>query len=265
MERDCPGTIYSYNANTSLLHWTNVASDRSETVEVPNHKFADKSDWVLLGNGDLFFSGGMSGPGSYQGSTLCYVLDTRELSVTLKPSMSTARYSHGSLYFEGRVYVVGGCHTSALSDCESFECDGETWTTLQRMPQASYLSSLTELIHKRSILVIGGCDSNSDHQLNIQEYTVDSDEWRVWPIKLEYPDSSIHSFKLSRESSDVYIVGAPRLSKLDTTTQELSLIHSDLDPAFFHYLKGPCFYYNSTLFVASSTCGVVVIEVGEIA
>jgi len=262
-EESYPNTIYSYTFGSSQLHWLNMAEDSSQTVSIPNHVFPQLSSWVQLPSGSLFFTGGIN-PSSSKYESRCFEIDPEALTVENRPSMNVTRHSHGSLYIEGKVYAIGGYNDNDIvSQCEVYDCDEEVWTSIQSMPFSLYSFGITENVQKRSLLAFGGYSVEGDFNIYVQEYFIDSNTWETWPSQVHYPQSEVQCFKVSRESTDVYLIDSASLYKVDTATRQETLVKSGV-ACYFNSLQGPCYYFDEKVHLANNTSTVLSFPIGQL-
>jgi hypothetical protein len=109
------------------------------THTLPNYTFQYSS--VCEGPDNLLF---ITGGDSRQQEVVSVQMDS--LALKNCPPMLTPRYSHGSAYFGGWLYVIGGYGTKL---CERYDLQ-QTWTALPPLP--------TTATQYYSIGVVVSCD-----------------------------------------------------------------------------------------------------------
>lgn len=93
-------------------------------------------------------------------------------SVADLPDMLEARYMHSSVYFQGKVIVIGGQTNTdnILSTCEVL--NGSTWTSLPSLHIPRTCASA--IVHNDSIYVVGGFSGRGELAPGLEVYIGDS-------------------------------------------------------------------------------------------
>jgi hypothetical protein len=118
-----PTYICSYQNGTSNVHWTDMQTGEEKAHTLPNYTFQNYSSVCEGPDNLLFITGG--GPSKE-------VVSVQMDSLALKncPPMLTPRSHHGSAYFGGWLYVIGGVGTKL---CERYDLQ-QTWTAIPPLP-----------------------------------------------------------------------------------------------------------------------------------
>jgi hypothetical protein len=122
-----PHYICSYQSSTSNFHWTDMQTGEEKAHTLPNYVFPSYSS-VCEGPDNLLFITGGSPAGKE-------VVSVHMDSLALKnyPPVLTPRIYHGSAYFGGWLYVIGGDGTKL---CERYDLQ-QTWTAIPPLPTSS--------------------------------------------------------------------------------------------------------------------------------
>jgi hypothetical protein len=119
-----PTYICSYQYETSNFHWTDMQTAEEKTHTFPNYTFQYGSSVCEGPDNRLFITGG----GSRQQEVVSVQMDS--LALKNCPPMLTPRHQHGSAYFGGWLYVIGGVGTKL---CERYDLQ-QTWTAIPPLP-----------------------------------------------------------------------------------------------------------------------------------
>jgi N-acetylneuraminic acid mutarotase len=130
---------------------------------------------------------------------------------TTKTNMSTRRYIPSSGVVDGKIYVIGGIISNAVSTVEEYDPVTDTWTRKTNMPIAA--GGAGNSVVNGRIYVIGGADSlNQPLFSSVQEYDVATD---TWAIKASMPaircwlSSSVVNGKIYAIGGAVVAYGTP--------------------------------------------------------
>jgi hypothetical protein len=135
-----PNYICSYQYNTSNFHCTDMQTGEQTTHTLPNYTFQQCTS-VCEGPDNLLF---ITGGSSRQQEVVSVQMDS--LALKNCPPMLTPRHAHGSAYFGGWLYVIGGY---GIKLCERYDLQ-QTWTALPPLP-----TTATQYCH---IGVVVSCD-----------------------------------------------------------------------------------------------------------
>jgi hypothetical protein len=108
----------------SNLHWTDMQTGEEKTHTLPNYTLQGDST-VCEGPDNLLF---ITGGSSRRQEVVSVQMDS--LALKNCPPMLTPRYYHGSAYFGGWLYVIGGMQTKL---CERYDLQ-QTWTAIPPLP-----------------------------------------------------------------------------------------------------------------------------------
>jgi hypothetical protein len=77
-----------------------------------------------------------------------------DLSIKIRPSMHTPRYSHASVYYEGWLYAIGGYQNKL---CERYNVQQRTWIAIPLLPTpASSYYNIGVVVCCDKLYVLGG-------------------------------------------------------------------------------------------------------------
>jgi hypothetical protein len=162
--------------------------------------------------------------------------------------MKTARESHGSVYFEGFLYVIGGCNPRYLAECERYDSSLNKWEDIAPMPQASSNHQTIVCEDTRRIHTLGGKNDTGLLDL-IQEFDLHSQTWRVLDVKLQFKSELIPSFTVKNQAEIFFIQGGAvysfnSLTYAITQVKAITNITSSHGPSY--YAKGTLYYPNGS-------------------
>jgi hypothetical protein len=97
--------------------------------------------------------------------------------------MLTPRGYHAAVYHTPQLYIIGGWSgSSALSECERYECAENRCESLPPLPTAC--SSTSGVVVENSLYVLGGHDA-SDLDL-VQKLSLESLTWELMQFRLPF-------------------------------------------------------------------------------
>jgi hypothetical protein len=189
--------FFRCRAGTSQLHKTLLDSGKQLYLQVPLFQFEYGCSWCEVPGGALLITGGG------QSHALTSIDVQRELAVTTKPPMQTARFQHCSVYYADCLYVLGGySHRKYLRRCERYVCTEKRWEAIPMLPRACECMSAVETA--QSLYVFGGRGNDTEALDLIQKLSLVRLTWEVLEVKLPQPCFDIACFKL--RSEEVYFV-----------------------------------------------------------
>jgi hypothetical protein len=121
--------------------------------------------------------------------------------------MKTARRGHGSVFYGGSLYVIGGTvdGRSGLAECERYDTLHNHWQPIPPLPHASCAHAAIVCGYTRRIYTLGGYDgSNLDL---IQEFELESQTWKLLEVKLPSKSDRIPCFRVKKQALIYFILG----------------------------------------------------------
>jgi hypothetical protein len=117
----------------------------------------------------------------------CFEFDLENLTCTPLPDMINYRYTYPAIYFEGKIYCVGGRvyggdDTSILKSCEVYDYSLKKWASIADLNVPRCTSTL--ITYKSAIWVIGGYTGQYQRSRKIERYNPVDNVWEVTAIKL---------------------------------------------------------------------------------
>lgn len=108
----------------------------------------------------------------------CYDFQTQE--VTLKANMHTPGFGFGTVYHNGKIYVVGGKNNqSCLKSLTAYDIETDTWETLADLPKEVFSGSIA--IVNGYLYCAGGCYSAGGGSTgafdSMYRYNISTNEW----------------------------------------------------------------------------------------
>jgi hypothetical protein len=141
--------IYSYQYNTSTLHWTDLATQEQGTRTLTDFTFQQHTSLCEV-PGDLLL---VTGGASRQQEVVSVDLRSFAVNKSHNP-MLAARYAHASVYFEDFLYVLGGYTSTYTQRCERYDLQQNRWSEVTPLPAA--LCQLGVVLMQRHIYALGG-------------------------------------------------------------------------------------------------------------
>lgn len=153
-----PARCISYlKPKTNIIRNYNTCSGEVTSITLNTSKlFKPGGAWCELPGQNLVYTGGNQA----QASNEVYLIDPSTSSLTQLPSMYMARAFHSVVYYEGSVYVFGGCNgNTRLKTCEKLDLSKGNWMYLSNMHEAR--SHFTIAVVGDMFYLGGGIGSNS--------------------------------------------------------------------------------------------------------
>jgi hypothetical protein len=228
---------YSYKKDTNVLYWTNIETAETLNAETSmtffeGCSYVDIPDLSVL----LFTGGGHSKTAAF--------LELENFRCSITASMIGKKSWHGSVYFEGKVYVIGGQKDPKhyTETCECFDLERKVWTQLSSMPDK--LSDFTPIVTEGKVYILGG--RTGKYSNKILSYDISSDVWEVLACKIPIKDCSFPCFKLTVNSTLIYFVQKSCLWTFCSRQTQLNCvkrIEQEVDKD-----GGPCYVYANRLY-----------------
>jgi hypothetical protein len=237
------GFIYNFQPNTSILHKTNLSTGQESSTAL-THTFKSGSSLCESPAGNLFITGGNDPTTS---EVVC--IDPITNAVTPKPPMKTARRGHGSVFYGGYLYVIGGTvdDSLGLAECERYDTLHNHWRPIPPLPRASDQNAAIVCGYTRRIYTLGGWSSTGALNL-IQEFELESQTWKLLEVKLPSKSDNIPCFRVKNQTLIYFIQGGALHSFSPITytlanVKPLTNIISFNRPSYF--AKGTLYYPQS--------------------
>jgi hypothetical protein len=232
------GFIYNYQYDTPNLHKTNLSTGQESSTAL-THTFKQWSSLCELPEGNLFITGG-----GYPATSEVVCIDPTTDAVTPKPPMKTARRGHGSVFYGGFLYVIGGCNGGALAECERYDTLHNHWQPIPPLPHKSRSHAAIVCGYTRRIYTLGGFDGSSSLDL-IQEFELENQTWKFFEVKLPSKSCGIPCFRVKNQALIYFIQGGALHSFSPITytlanVKPLTNIESWNRPSYF--AKGTLYY-----------------------
>jgi hypothetical protein len=233
---------YSYMKNTNVLYWTDFRTNRTSST-LTQLTFLEGCSYVDISDKSaLFFTGG-------DHSDSADLMDAKnfKLSPDIAP-MQVKRSWHGSVYFEGKVYVIGGkVNRSVYTEaCECYDFSSNSWKQLPNLPKA--LRDVTPIGIEGKLYILGGRINYTDYSKKILSYDISLKEWEVLPCKLPTKVTSFPCFKLRKNSPLIYFVQDSHLWTFCTRQEQVVNQKKILDRVAGEP-RGPCSVSVSRLYI----------------
>lgn len=236
---EVPQFIYSSDYSNCKIFKTNLLTGSETGYSIPSYNLDDGCALTTTPNGGIFISGGKDY--SYALSRVVVSLDqSRDLAVTAKTPMFTARQLHAGVFYGGFLYIIGGCHyREALNDCERLDIRMNQWELLRTLPVACCYVSVIEA--SKCLYALGGSSSFVVEPLDcIQKFDLDALTWDCLSIRLPYKDHSIASFKSN--SKLYFVVNKSLWSFTANSIKHIKPLSEDIK------CLGSCYYKDKLLY-----------------
>jgi hypothetical protein len=158
--------------------------------------------------------------------------------------MKTARFGHGSVFYGGFLYVLGGYNTAYLEECERYDTLHNHWQPIPPLPQARQWHAAIVCGYTRRIYTLGGNDSSGSLDL-MQEFEPESQTWKLLKVKLPSKSYCIPCFRVKNQALIYFIVGGALhsfspITYTLTNVKPVTNITSYNRPSYF--AKGTLYY-----------------------
>ena len=167
---------------------------------------------IEFDDNDLIFISGGKENTIYYSSDMILIISLSKEKIELEGKLPTRKAFHSSIYFEGKLYLLGGIdqNKKCSSNCFYFSVNNKKWYSLPDLNQKRANCSLC--IQNKSILyVFRGRDDNND--LNSIEYLdladINSKKWNIFiPIDYGYVWTHLeNSLVISYNNDKILICG----------------------------------------------------------
>jgi hypothetical protein len=245
------GFIYNFYPYTSRLHKTNLSTGQERSTTL-NHTFKFGSSLCESTEGNLFITGGM--PATRK--LVC--IDPTTKAVTPKPIMKTARWGHGSVFYGGLLYVIGGYNGALLAECERYDTLHNHWQPIPPLPHASRYHAAIVCGYTRRIYILGG---NDGLYLDlIQEFELESQSWKLLEVKLPSKSNFIPCFNLKNQAL-IYFIQGGALHSFSPITYALANVKPVTNITSYH---GPSYFAKGTLYYPDASGPVLKLVIGNL-
>jgi hypothetical protein len=248
-----PGFIFNFQSGTTNLLKTNISTGQESSTAL-THTFKMYSILCESPEGNLFITGGRSPVTS---EVVCINPTTN--TVTPQPPMNTPRSHHGSVFFGGFLYVIGGHNGSArLAECERYDSFQGRWEPIAPLPHAIWSFEAFVCGNTRRIYTIGGHDG-ADVDL-IQEFELESQTWKLLEVKLPSKNHCIPCFRVKNQALIYFIQGGAvrSFSPITYTLAEVKLVTN------IQSRNGPSYYAKGTLYYPHESGPLQKLVMGEL-
>lgn len=164
------------------LHVYSVPMLSHREWELPSEfRPVEYAKWTLVGTRVLFTGGYIRSTGKYVDSV--YDISAGQGSVRVLQSLQEVRGSHGLVYYQGRVYCLGGFNGQFLRAAEKYVVDKDCWKRVGEMTYAR--SHFTPTIVKDCLYAAGG------RTKVIEAMSLRTERFESLPLSLLYTEASV--------------------------------------------------------------------------
>jgi hypothetical protein len=248
------GFIYNFQKNTSNLHKTNLSTGQESRTAL-THTFKYHSSLCESPEGNLFITGG----GHPTVTNEVMFIDPITNAVTPKPPMKTPRRGHGSVFYGGFLYVIGGYNTDYLAECERYDTLHNQWQHIPPLPHQSECHAAIVCGYTRRIYTLGGSgDLYSDL---IEEFELESQTWKLLELKLPSKSWNIPCFRVKNQAL-IYFIQDSALHSFSPITYTLANVKPVKD---IQSWNGPSYFAKGTLYYPVGVVGPLQkLEIGDL-
>jgi hypothetical protein len=237
-----PHKICSYHYSKSNLYCIDMQTGEEQAHTLPNYTFQGYPSMCERPDNLLFITGGRTGGQE--------VVSVQMDSLALKncPNMLTSRSLHGSAYFGGFLYVIGGEETKF---CERYDMRRQTWTAIPPLPTTAtnyYRSGVVVSCDK--LYCLGGTtdryNGSAASRDAILTLSLESLSWSTLAVKLPSIACDMACFT---KDSEVYFVLSSKLYRLtqDNRITQVCTLSANIQSHF-----GPSYYSGRSIYSTSS-------------
>jgi hypothetical protein len=239
---------YTCEYNTNRLHRADLLTREQSCHSMPAYEFMFGSCLTELPAGSLLITGGW---GDREPVSAVVKIDThRELAVSSRPPMHTARYNHAAVYHFQYLYVLAGQDgNSYLSECERYVCAESRWEVLPALPVACDAMSAVEL--DNSLYALGG-HADGSFLDTVQKLSLDSLTWELMQLKLPTASFLFPCFKIDAQ---VYLLIEKTLFSFTPLQIKPIQTLQNIACSSSYYSKGTLYYEDG---------GIRSLEIGEL-
>jgi hypothetical protein len=245
------GFIYNFQPGTTNFHKTNLSTGQESSTAL-THTFKSYSSLCESPEGILFITGG--GP-----STEVVCINPTTNAVTPKPPMKTPRFAHGSVFYGGFLYVIGGRNTSYLAECERYDISQDKWLPIAPLPHANSHQEAIVCGYTRRIYILGGYISTGHLDL-IQEFELESQTWKLLEVKLPSKSNAIPCFR-GKNQALIYFIQGGALHSFSPITSTLANVKPVTNILSYH---GPSYFAKGILYYPHQSGPLQKLVIGEL-
>jgi hypothetical protein len=231
-----PDFIFNFEPGTTNLHKTNLSTGQESSTAL-TYTFKRCSRLCESPEGLLFITGG------YPISSEVVCIDPATNTVTPKPPMKTPRHRHGSVFYGGFLYVIGGSNTSYFAECERYDSFLDRWQPIAPLPHAIHDNEAIVCGYTRRIYTLGGYNSTGVLDL-IQEFELASQTWKLLEVKLPSRSCDIPCFRVKNQTL-IYFIQDGALHSFSPLTYTLANVKPVTD---IMSCNGPSYYAKGILY-----------------
>jgi hypothetical protein len=253
LPKNKPGFIFNYEDGTSNLHKTNLSTGQESSTAL-TRTFKPDSSLCESPEGTLFITGG------YPATSEVVCINPTTHAVTPKPPMNTPRSHHGSVFYEGYLYVIGGTNgTACLAECERYDIFQDKWEPIAPQPHPSDCHEAIVCGYTRRLYTLGGHDESSPIDL-IQEFELESQTWNLLEVKLPAKSHCIPCFRVKNQAL-IYFIQGGAVRSFSPITYTLANIKPVTNILSCHR---PSYYAEGTVYYPDDSGSVRKLVIGEL-
>lgn len=167
-----PDRVYGINSAKDCILSYNIKTSQSSTF-ILKEKSSEGASLCTLPNG-IFITGGRNS--LRKGWISFFIGDPNWFEI----EMPQAHYTHASVYFDGKVYIIGGKNsTRAINNCETFNYLTNKWEIIPPLRHNRSYPAVS--VFKNSLYVFGG--NSGEEDLDSIEYLYNG-RWKLFDIKM---------------------------------------------------------------------------------
>jgi N-acetylneuraminic acid mutarotase len=173
--------------------------------------------------------------------------------------MKTPRYVHGSVFYGGFLYVIGGVNTAYLAECERYDSSQDKWQPIAPLPHATSHQEAIVCGYTRRIYIFGGHGGSAVLDL-IQEFELESQTWKLLEVKLPSKSCFIPCFRVKNQAL-IYFIQGGALHSFSPITYTLANVKPVTNISSYN---GPSYFAKGTLYYPDNAGPLKKLVIGEI-
>jgi len=230
--------IYSMRIASTLLYKTDITTGYTWKQET-HLDFKDGCQYCEVSEFKLVVTGG------YDSDQAIDIDTSSGFELNWLNPMENIRYNHGTCYFEGMVYALGGQYDNKkMRACERLSLALGTWESISPSPEA--LSCINPICVERlkALFVFGGFNT---HYLDaIHKFDIIKNEWTRLEAKMFRKAHYVPCFITKEDALDIYFISQNYMGRLNTSkgkVLDVKVLNEDV-----YCYQGMSRYWNGSLY-----------------
>lgn len=181
-----PKILHWFEWGKKKLNVYDIITNTTQSLELDiNFKIPSFSRSIIIPNGEIYLLGGEEP--EYFSRREVYMLDIRqpEKKLIQKASMLHKKFDFTLCFLKGFIYVICGKDSSSevVDTCERYNVAENTWENIASVKKKRYAASAVGFTNNKVYLFGGRSDFNNYMVGEIEEYSVENNEWNILQIR----------------------------------------------------------------------------------